>query len=104
MSCAAGCRPGDSKHSASVPTPAYYAYRGSQYTILQWIQLVKPTQKAYTKRCNGSPRRESLDTPPFRSLAHVHQLVAGWLRDCNLQGPHQVLNFIAPIECKPNLY
>jgi len=71
-----------------------------QGIILQWIQPSKPTQNAYIKRFNGLFRRELLDAHLFRSLAHVCQLVDGWMLDYNTQRPRQTLNFMTPLEFK----
>ncbi|WP_432207225.1 integrase core domain-containing protein [Hymenobacter defluvii] len=52
----------------------------------------------------GSFRHELLDAYPFRSLAHVRQLVAVLLLDYNTQRPPQALDIMNSLEFKHSAY
>lgn len=50
-----------------------------QGIALHWIQPGKPTHNVYIERFNGSFHCKLLDAHPFRSLAHMRQLVDEWM-------------------------
>ena len=65
---------------------------------LVFIQPGKPMQNAYIERCNGSIRRELLNTYIFKTLAEVREKAEDWMKDYNYQRPHQALNFKTPVQ------
>ncbi|WP_439882342.1 IS3 family transposase [Pontibacter sp. MBLB2868] len=65
---------------------------------LVFIQPGKPMQNAYIECCNGSIRRELLNTYVFRTLSEVRQKAEEWMQDYNHHRPHQALNLRTPVE------
>jgi len=71
--------------------------RRHQITLL-YIQPGKPMQNGYVERCNGSIRKELLNTNVFYSLKEVREKIEEWMWDYNHERPHKSLNYKAPVD------
>jgi putative transposase len=69
-----------------------------QCITVAYIQPGKPMQNGYVERCNGSVRKELLNTNVFYSLSEVRQRVEEWMLDYNNERPHKSLGYRAPID------
>jgi putative transposase len=65
---------------------------------LVYIQPGKPMQNGYVERCNGSVRRELLNTNVFYTLDEVRAYVEEWMDDYNRHRPHEALGYRAPVD------
>jgi putative transposase len=66
--------------------------------VLTYIQPGKPMQNGYVERCNGSVRKELLNTNVFYSLKEVRDKMEEWMVDYNYHRPHESLGYRAPID------
>jgi putative transposase len=65
---------------------------------LSYIQPGKPMQNGYVERCNGSVRKELLNTNVFYSLKEVREKTEEWMIDYNYNRPHKSLGYRAPMD------
>jgi putative transposase len=65
---------------------------------LVYVQPGKPMQNGYVERCNGSVRKELLNTNVFYSLAEVREKIEEWMHDYNQHRPHESLDYRAPVD------
>jgi putative transposase len=71
---------------------------------LVYIQPGKPMQNGYVERCNGSVRRELLNTNVFYTLSEVRAYVEEWMDDYNRDRPHEALGYRAPLDLLEAIY
>jgi putative transposase len=72
-----------------------------QRIALRYIQPGKPDQNAYIERFNRSYRQDVLDSYVFSSLEEVRDVTAEWLRDYNIERPHDSLGRVPPLTFLP---
>jgi putative transposase len=65
---------------------------------LEFIKPGKPTQNSYAKRFNRTFRNEILDFYLFNSLKEVREITNNWIKEYNIERPHESLGNYTPAE------